>query len=132
MSCFFREDTLSDLVGFTYATWHGDDAAANLVQRAHPARALLRRRSGKHAVLIALDGENAWEYYPFNGYYFLRALYAQLAHHPQSGADHAVGLPGARHPAGSARAGVCRQLGARDACDLDGGCGEEPRLGSAV
>lgn len=36
-----------------------------------------------HAVLIALDGENAWEYYPFNGYYFLQALYAGLAAHPQ-------------------------------------------------
>jgi alpha-amylase/alpha-mannosidase (GH57 family) len=82
MSCFFREDTLSDLVGFTYATWHGDDAAANLV---HELTQLARYYppDGKHAVLIALDGENAWEYYPFNGYYFLRALYAQLAHHPR-------------------------------------------------
>jgi len=33
-------------------------------------------------VLIALDGENAWEHYPFNGFYFLRALYEQLASHP--------------------------------------------------
>jgi alpha-amylase/alpha-mannosidase (GH57 family) len=29
-----------------------------------------------------LDGENAWEHYPFNGYYFLRALYSLLANHP--------------------------------------------------
>ena len=36
-----------------------------------------------HAVLIALDGENAWEYYPFNGYWFLKAMYAGLAGHPQ-------------------------------------------------
>ncbi len=36
-----------------------------------------------HAVLIALDGENAWEYYPFNGYWFLQALYAGLASNPQ-------------------------------------------------
>jgi alpha-amylase/alpha-mannosidase (GH57 family) len=36
-----------------------------------------------HAVLIALDGENAWEYYPFNGYWFLKALYEGLAAHPQ-------------------------------------------------
>jgi len=33
-------------------------------------------------VLIALDGENAWEHYPFNGYFFLSALYAALAAHP--------------------------------------------------
>jgi alpha-amylase/alpha-mannosidase (GH57 family) len=82
MRLFFREDTLSDLVGFTYATWHGDDAAANLV---HELTQLARYypNDGGHAVLIALDGENAWEYYPFNGYYFLRALYAQLANHPR-------------------------------------------------
>ena len=82
ISCFFRDDTLSDLIGFTYATWHGDDAAANLVneleQMAHDYE-----RDANHAVLIALDGENAWEHYPFNGYYFLRALYAQLASHPR-------------------------------------------------
>src|SRR5690606_31025145 len=35
-----------------------------------------------HAVLVALDGENAWEHYAFNGYYFLRALYSALSSHP--------------------------------------------------
>ncbi len=34
-------------------------------------------------LLIALDGENAWEYYPYNGWYFLSAMYAQLAAHPK-------------------------------------------------
>jgi alpha-amylase/alpha-mannosidase (GH57 family) len=81
MDCFFRDDALSDLIGFTYATWHGDDAAANLVNElAQLAREY--EPAGHHAVLIALDGENAWEHYPFNGYYFLRALYTQLASHP--------------------------------------------------
>ncbi|MDD5004434.1 MAG: glycoside hydrolase, partial [Acidithiobacillus sp.] len=28
------------------------------------------------------DGENAWEYYPYNGYYFLSELYKSLANHP--------------------------------------------------
>ena len=81
LSCFFRDDNLSDLIGFTYATWHGDDAAQNLVNE---LLQLARSYDGdpQHAVLIALDGENAWEYYPFNGYYFLKALYAQLATHP--------------------------------------------------
>jgi alpha-amylase/alpha-mannosidase (GH57 family) len=32
--------------------------------------------------LIALDGENAWEHYPFNGYYFVRGLYTALTEHP--------------------------------------------------
>ena len=82
INCFFRDDTLSDLVGFTYATWHGDDAVANLVNELTQL-ARSHASAGNHAVLIALDGENAWEHYPFNGYYFLRALYAQLADHPQ-------------------------------------------------
>jgi len=82
MNCFFRDDSLSDLIGFTYATWHGDDAAHNLVNELD---ALAQRYEGSsnHALLIALDGENAWEHYPFNGYYFLRALYALLADHPR-------------------------------------------------
>lgn len=81
LSTFFRDDALSDLIGFTYATWDGDDAANHLVNEL----AQLAQRysdSAGHAVLIALDGENAWEHYPFNGYYFLRALYAGLASHP--------------------------------------------------
>ena len=81
LNCFFREDTLSDLIGFSYATWRGDDAVANLVQE---LAALAGRFAGapEHAVLIALDGENAWEHYPYNGYFFLSALYAALASHP--------------------------------------------------
>jgi alpha-amylase/alpha-mannosidase (GH57 family) len=81
MNLFFRDDGLSDLIGFTYATWHGDDAANHLVGE---LAQLARRYDGSpsHAVVIALDGENAWEHYPFNGYYFLHALYAALASHP--------------------------------------------------
>ncbi len=85
LQCFFREDRLSDLIGFTYATWHGDDAARNLAHElAQRARGIAAgaAASPDHAVLIALDGENAWEYYPFNGYYFLHALYAALSSDP--------------------------------------------------
>jgi alpha-amylase/alpha-mannosidase (GH57 family) len=81
LSCFFRDDTLSDLIGFSYATWRGDDAAANLAGELAALAKQLRGAPG-HAVLIALDGENAWEHYPFNGYFFLSALYAALAAHP--------------------------------------------------
>ena len=84
LACFFRDDGLSDRIGFNYSSWHGDDAAQNL---AHELAQLAGGYAGgggsRHAVLIALDGENAWEHYPFNGYYFLRALYAALASHPQ-------------------------------------------------
>ena len=80
LPCWFRDDRLSDLIGFTYSTWHGDDAARNL---AHELGEIARSGAlAGRAVLIALDGENAWEYYPFNGYYFLDSMYAQLEQHP--------------------------------------------------
>jgi alpha-amylase/alpha-mannosidase (GH57 family) len=81
LRCFFRDDTLSDRIGFNYSTWHGDDAAHNFAQELAQVARNYNGAAG-HAVLIALDGENAWEYYPFNGYYFLRALYTVLAEHP--------------------------------------------------
>jgi alpha-amylase/alpha-mannosidase (GH57 family) len=81
LSCFFRHDAYSDLIGFTYSKWHGDDAAANLV---HELAAFAERTADApgRVLLIALDGENAWEYYPYNGWYFLSAMYEQLAAHP--------------------------------------------------
>ncbi len=82
IACFFRDDGLSDLVGFTYATWHGDDAAANLVNHLETiANSVDEQQS--YLVPIILDGENAWEYYPSNGYYFLSALYKKLSAHPR-------------------------------------------------
>jgi alpha-amylase/alpha-mannosidase (GH57 family) len=81
LTCYFRNDRMSDLIGFTYSKWHGDDAAVHFTQEVN---ALAERTAGaaSRVLLIALDGENAWEYYPFNGWYFLSAMYAQLASHP--------------------------------------------------
>ncbi|AOU97986.1 glycoside hydrolase [Acidihalobacter yilgarnensis] len=84
IQCFFRDDKLSDAIGFTYSTWHGDDAAANFV---HELETLADDPSGAgempRIVSVVLDGENAWEYYPANGYYFLSKLYQLLAEHPK-------------------------------------------------
>jgi len=81
LECYFRHDGTSDLIGFTYSRWHGDDAAANFAQE---VAGIAERTAGEpgRVLLVALDGENAWEYYPFNAWYFLRALYATLASHP--------------------------------------------------
>jgi alpha-amylase/alpha-mannosidase (GH57 family) len=81
-ACFFRDDSLSDLIGFTYATWHADDAVANLVQHLENIADTCHEHPA-HVVSIILDGENAWEYYPENGYYFLSALYQRLSAHPR-------------------------------------------------
>jgi alpha-amylase/alpha-mannosidase (GH57 family) len=80
-ACFFRDDGLSDLIGFTYYNWHADDAVANMI---HHLENIAQECEGSpdHVVSIILDGENAWESYPDNGYYFLTALYRRLADHP--------------------------------------------------
>lgn len=79
-SCFFRDDGLSDLIGFTYSDWHGDDAVNNLVHHLENIASECPDQ-GDRVVSIILDGENAWESYPNNGYFFLRALYQRLAEH---------------------------------------------------
>jgi len=78
--CFFRDDGLSDLVGFNYSSWHADDAVANLVEHLENIADHCKDLPGGMASII-LDGENAWEYYPENGYHFLSALYKKLAEH---------------------------------------------------
>jgi alpha-amylase/alpha-mannosidase (GH57 family) len=82
LTCFFRHDGLSDAIGFEYSSWHGDDASAHF---AHEVGKLAEQyeHDPDRVLLVALDGENAWEHYPFNGYYFLRGLYAALAVHPR-------------------------------------------------
>ncbi|MCR4303503.1 MAG: glycoside hydrolase family 57 protein [Gallionella sp.] len=81
LNCFFRDDRLSDLIGFEYSRWHGKDAALNFIEQ---IEAIARQAPDdeRPVVSIILDGENAWEYYPYNGFYFLDELYAQLEAHP--------------------------------------------------
>ena len=79
-ACFFRDDGLSDLIGFNYSTWHADDAVANLVHHLESIDQQCNSREDT-IVSIILDGENAWEFYPENGYHFLSALYETLSQH---------------------------------------------------
>lgn len=81
IACFFRDDRLSDMIGFEYAKWFGRDAVLNFV---HALEEIWHQSSSHEnpVVSIILDGENAWEYYPYNGYYFLSEMYAMLQNHP--------------------------------------------------
>lgn len=78
----FRDDGLSDLIGFTYASWHADDAVANFIQHLESIANANEGPEGR-VVSIIMDGENAWEYYPCNGWFFLSALYKRLSDHPR-------------------------------------------------
>ena len=81
LTCFFRDDRLSDLIGFEYSRWHGQDAALNFVEQIL-AIANNAPTGETPVVSVILDGENAWEYYPYNGFYFLDELYSALEAHP--------------------------------------------------
>jgi alpha-amylase/alpha-mannosidase (GH57 family) len=80
LNLFFRDDGLSDLIGFTYGEWHADDAVGDLIN--HLVNIADACKDNPQAVVsIIMDGENAWEYYPNNGSYFLGAMYERIAEH---------------------------------------------------
>ncbi|MDR2173417.1 MAG: hypothetical protein LBE32_04345 [Burkholderiales bacterium] len=75
---FFRDERLSDLIGFEYAQWHGRDAAQDFMTE---IEAIHQREPGS-LIPVFLDGENAWEYYPYNAWYFFSDLYSSLEQTP--------------------------------------------------
>ena len=78
---FFRDDGLSDKIGFEYSKMNSVDAANDLVDNLENIADFLGESADRHVVSVILDGENAWEYYPHNGYYFLDHLYQTLSGH---------------------------------------------------
>lgn len=81
LTCFFRDDNLSDLIGFTYSGWNETDAVNNLIHHIENIREACNYQEDT-IVPIILDGENCWEYYANNGYHFLKELYSRLVEHP--------------------------------------------------
>jgi len=79
VACGFRDHTISDLIGFSYASWPPDTAADDFMRRLVEAGARYSARTGQEAtVFVILDGENAWEHFEGQGRPFLRALYARM------------------------------------------------------
>ena len=76
----FRDNRISDLIGFEYSGSPADDAVGDLMARLQDIRLALGEAGVEHTPLvpIILDGENAWEHYPNDGRDFLRALYTAL------------------------------------------------------
>jgi len=75
--CAFRDDGLSDRIGFEYQHWQPADAVRDLVRHLES----IAGNPERDLVLIALDGENPWEYYPDDGLGFLQGLYEALSAH---------------------------------------------------
>ena len=75
ITIFFRDRGLSDLIGFQYMHAPAAESASDLVRR------IKELRDGSH-VLIALDGENPWDYYANSGRDFLRHVYEGIRDEP--------------------------------------------------
>jgi alpha-amylase/alpha-mannosidase (GH57 family) len=76
---FFRDHSLSDLIGFTYAKWKEQDAVEDFLERLRGIHRSLPNDGRHYVVPVILDGENAWEHYRDNGTPFLALLYRKLA-----------------------------------------------------
>jgi len=77
----FRDQVISDKIGFTYSGMPGEAAADDVMKRLDNIQVQLKTSgaTGPHLVSIILDGENAWEYYDNDGKAFLNALYKRLS-----------------------------------------------------
>lgn len=75
---FFRDTELSDLIGFTYSQWDAHAAVNDFLSRLNNIYSMYQYDNNDAVVSIILDGENAWEHYPNNGYDFLHLLYSKI------------------------------------------------------
>src|SRR6267143_1459543 len=76
MAMVFRDSPISNSIGFDYQRMSAVDGARNLVGRLKRVRD--QQGDKDYLAVIALDGENAWEFYPRDGHDFLNALYTEL------------------------------------------------------
>jgi len=80
MVCFFRDDHLSDLLGFEYSRWDTQHAVDNFMHELSLIRDRTKNMENP-VVSIIMDGENAWEHYHENGVPFLKNLYQSIVEH---------------------------------------------------
>ncbi|MDD3988019.1 MAG: glycoside hydrolase family 57 protein, partial [Candidatus Omnitrophica bacterium] len=77
LNVIFRDRNLSDLIGFAYHNWKAENAVSDFINHLENINKTFK---GKDIlVTIAMDGENAWEYFSNDGHDFLRLLYERLS-----------------------------------------------------
>jgi alpha-amylase/alpha-mannosidase (GH57 family) len=77
LNIIFRDRNLSDLIGFVYQGLSAEAAVKDFLGHLED---IARAFKGQDTlVTVALDGENAWEYYQNNGRDFLGLLYKKLS-----------------------------------------------------
>jgi len=77
LSIVFRDRNLSDLIGFVYHNWDADKAVSDFMK--HLQNIAHSFKDKDILVCIAMDGENAWEYYRNDGHDFLELLYERIS-----------------------------------------------------
>ena len=81
VTCFFRDDQLSDHIGFVFSDWGSTDAVSHFLHIVKQIGAACETDK-ERVISVILDGENAWEHYPSNGFSFLTELYQRLSQDP--------------------------------------------------
>jgi alpha-amylase/alpha-mannosidase (GH57 family) len=77
LNIIFRDRNLSDLIGFNYFSWSAKDAVNDFMRHLENIYAAFNNKD--ILVTVALDGENAWEYFVNDGHDFLELLYQRLS-----------------------------------------------------
>jgi alpha-amylase/alpha-mannosidase (GH57 family) len=73
----FRDRNLSDLIGFCYSNMKEIDAVNNFMAHLENINKVFKNKD--ILVTIAMDGENAWEYFRNDGRDFLNLLYQRIS-----------------------------------------------------
>jgi alpha-amylase/alpha-mannosidase (GH57 family) len=77
LNVVFRDRNLSDLIGFNYYNWNPADAVNDLMKHLENIHSAFKGKDP--LVTIALDGENAWEYFINDGHDFLEQWYQRIS-----------------------------------------------------
>ncbi|MDD5130732.1 MAG: glycoside hydrolase family 57 protein [Candidatus Omnitrophica bacterium] len=76
LNVVFRDRNLSDLIGFVYHQMKEEDAVNNFMMHLENINKAFKGED--ILVTIALDGENAWEFYRNDGHDFLELFYQRI------------------------------------------------------
>jgi len=79
VTVFFRDQSLSDLIGFRYANLSGEDAVKDFMGHLRRIDESLPDDDFPYVAVITMDGENAWEHFEQNGKPFFEQLYQSLS-----------------------------------------------------
>ncbi|MDD5477031.1 MAG: glycoside hydrolase family 57 protein [Candidatus Omnitrophica bacterium] len=80
LNIVFRDRNLSDLIGFSYHKMKETEAVNNFM--AHLENIHKTFKNKDILVTVAMDGENAWEYFRNDGHDFLELFYKHLSEAP--------------------------------------------------